>query len=52
MSDLRRDRHSSGGRTRKMLACFVATLVVGSLGTFLYLGVEKARNAARSANTI
>jgi hypothetical protein len=52
MSAMRQDRHSSRRRTRKVLACSVTVLVVGSLGTFLYRGAVDARNGARSATTI
>jgi hypothetical protein len=51
MTSLLRPRHSANRWIRKLLPRSVVVLVVGSLGVFLYDGIENARNAARSANT-
>jgi uncharacterized membrane protein len=51
MTALRRDRHTFPRWIPKVITCSVVALVVGSLGTFLYLAVENARNGARSATT-
>jgi hypothetical protein len=51
MTAMRRDRLSAPRRIFKVITCSVVALVVGSLGTFLYHAVEKARNAARASAT-
>jgi hypothetical protein len=51
MTALRRDRQSARRWARKVLPCSVVVIVVGSLGAYLYRGVQQARNAALSSAT-
>ncbi len=51
MSTLSPERKASFRRIRKLLPLAVAFLVVGSLVAVLYPAVQRARNAARAANT-
>ena len=51
MAAERRNRISDRRWIRKGLPCSVAVVGVGFLGANLYQALEKARNAALSANT-
>jgi hypothetical protein len=51
MTAQRRDRNSARRWIRKVLPLSIGAMVVGFLGTYLCQAVQKARNAAWSANT-
>jgi hypothetical protein len=51
MNVQQRDRLSDRRWIRKLMPVAIVLMIVVSLGTILYRAVEKARNAARSADT-